>query len=72
MMKSIFGKERCLLLNNNSSLRAIKYTEIQVIEAFPKFCKVHITGRSTVYISHEDSEKLQKAYIGILPTEEVV
>ena len=72
MMKSIFGKEKCLLLDDDSVLKAVKYTEVIAIEAFPNFSKVFTSGSRSVYISHEDSEKLQKAYIGVFPTEELV
>ncbi len=72
MMKSSFGKERCLLYTGNDSLRAVEYKHITGIERFSKLTKVLLGPNNGIYISHEDSKKLQQAYIGCAIQEEVI
>ncbi len=72
IMRSSFGKERCLLYNGEGLLRAVEYKHITGMERFKTLTKVLLGPNNGIYISNEDSKKLQQAYIGCAPQEEVI
>ncbi len=73
-MKSRFGKDRCILtaIANKTKLLVVNYDSITSMEEPAGGYVKLITTSDYVYITKEDSIKLQNACLGILPTEEII